>query len=239
MSESGSSSCCSSSSASPPFYLVLGGPAVRVGMPEESRCVPGREDGLTVGRSHQQELCSEALSDEVQSRVSRDHFRIERRRCGAYHLFALSRSGQVLRQRGASRTEVPVGQAVPLREGDVIVLPMSTEGGASAICWSFHECGARLGAGAGGGGHGGSPRGCQPVGGGAEPQLAPTRIFDRAVVGRGRGGGTAQEADVAAAPTFIASRPRPLAVKPNEKMRTQCSNEKMRTQCNFGSFSLF
>jgi len=238
MSESGSSSS-SSSSSSPPFYLVLGGPAVRVGTPEEHRYVPGREDGLTVGRAHQQELCAEALSDEVQSRVSRDHFRIERRRCGAYHLFALSRSGRVLRQRGASRTEVPVGQAVPLREGDVIVLPMSTEGGASALYWSFHEWGTRWGAGGGGGGDGGT-----------EPGLAPTLIFDRAVVGgasggggvggggggyttaacRGRGGGTAQEADVAAAPTFIASRPRPPAAKPSEKMRTQC---------NFGSFSLF
>jgi len=101
-----------------PFSLVLGGSAVKQDVPISQRKLLGSDDGLTVGRAHQQALLNpDCLLKEVLKYVSRNHFRVESapRRSGAWQLKALS-SNPIWRARN--------GKLVELNEGDQ---PLSVE----------------------------------------------------------------------------------------------------------------
>lgn len=129
--------------AEAPFYLLLSGSAVLPSLRQELRRIDGREDGLTVGRAHQQKLHSAAFAAEVQQLVSRDHFRIERHGdTGLCRLIALSQNPIWLERPGGSRQQLLLGQPLSLAAGDRILLftgtrDLSPQGPPGSLCWTF------------------------------------------------------------------------------------------------------
>jgi len=130
----------------PPFRLMLRGSAVRADFTQERRQLEGCDDGLTVGRAHQQALHAEAFEVELRQYLSRDHFRIERSRDGACRLVPLS-SNPMWRLRGGRQTEAVRGDpALPLVHGDAIQIFTGAEdctpdgsGNMGSLFWIFQD----------------------------------------------------------------------------------------------------